>query len=128
MHQSPLPAGNATGRAWLGLAVLCLVVTATSIDVFVLLLALPEIAHDLHATAVEQLWITDVYGFMLVGFMITAGTLGDRIGHRRLLMTGGAVFATASVIAAFSKGPCCSSPPARCSGSPGRHSPRPPSA
>ena len=105
MHQSPLPTGKATRRAWLGLGVLCLVVAATSVDVFVLLLALPEIAHDLHATAVEQLWITDVYGFMLVGFMITAGTLGDRIGHRRLLMTGGAVFASASVVAAFSDGP-----------------------
>ena len=100
-----MPCQPHSGRAWLGVAVLCLTAFMTSIDIFVLLLALPEIAHELGATSVEQLWITDIYGFMLVGFMLSAGTLGDRIGRRRLLMIGASVFVVASIVAAFSISP-----------------------
>jgi DHA2 family multidrug resistance protein-like MFS transporter len=49
------------------------------------------------------LWITDIYGFFLAGFLITMGTLGDRIGRRRLLLIGAAAFGGASVLAAFSR-------------------------
>ena len=105
MHPSPARSDRAAFGAWLGLGVLGFVVAATSIDAFVLLLALPQIARDLHASAIQQLWITDIYGFMLVGFMITAGAVADRIGHRRLLMAGGTVFAGASVCCAFATGP-----------------------
>jgi DHA2 family multidrug resistance protein-like MFS transporter len=105
VHPSPAGSDRATLREWLGLGVLGSVVAATSVDAFVLLLALPQIARALHASAAEQLWITDVYGFMLVGFMITAGTVADRVGHRRLLMAGGTVFAGASVCCAFATGP-----------------------
>src|SRR3712207_3956733 len=45
----------------------------------------------------------DVYGFLLAGFLITMGTLGDRIGRRRLLLIGAAAFGAASVLAAFSR-------------------------
>ncbi|MEV6931106.1 MFS transporter [Dactylosporangium sp. NPDC051485] len=90
---------------WLGLAVLALPALLVSIDVFVLLLALPRIGADLHASSTEQLWILDVYGFLLSGFMITMGTLGDRIGRRRLLLLGAAAFGAASVAAAYSTGP-----------------------
>jgi DHA2 family multidrug resistance protein-like MFS transporter len=48
------------------------------------------------------LWITDIYGFMIAGSLITMGTLGDRIGRRKLLLSGAAVFGFASVLAAFS--------------------------
>jgi DHA2 family multidrug resistance protein-like MFS transporter len=51
------------------------------------------------------LWIMDIYGFLLVGFMLTAGTLGDRIGRRKLLLLGAAGFTVASVVAAFSVSP-----------------------
>ncbi|WP_460947995.1 MFS transporter [Okibacterium endophyticum] len=97
-----VPGPRASLREWVGLGVLGLASLLVSIDVFVLLLALPSIATDLGASATQQLWIMDVYGFLLVGFMLTAGTLGDRIGRRRLLLIGGAAFAVASVIAAFS--------------------------
>ncbi|WP_433604145.1 MFS transporter [Dactylosporangium sp. CA-139114] len=90
---------------WLGLAVLALPALLVSIDVFVLLLAMPRIGADLHASSTEQLWILDVYGFLLSGFMITMGTLGDRIGRRRLLLLGAAAFGAASVVAAYSSGP-----------------------
>lgn len=102
--RNPAPA-RAGARQWVGLGVLGLASLLVSIDVFVLLLALPILSRDLGASATEQLWIMDIYGFLLVGFMLTAGTLGDRIGRRRLLLIGGAAFAVASVVAAFSTTP-----------------------
>lgn len=96
---------RAGARQWVGLGVLGLASLLVSIDVFVLLLALPSLSRDLGASATEQLWIMDIYGFLLVGFMLTAGTLGDRVGRRRLLLLGGAAFAVASVVAAFSVSP-----------------------
>ncbi|GAA2632365.1 MFS transporter [Dactylosporangium fulvum] len=91
--------------AWIGLAVLALPTLLVSIDVFVLLLALPTLSADLHASSTEQLWILDVYGFLLSGLMITMGTLGDRIGRRRLLLIGATAFGLASVAAAYSTSP-----------------------
>jgi DHA2 family multidrug resistance protein-like MFS transporter len=89
-------------REWIGLAVLALPTLLVSIDVFVLLLALPSLSTDLGASSTEQLWIMDVYGFMVAGFLITMGTLGDRIGRRKLLLIGAAGFGAASVLAAYS--------------------------
>jgi DHA2 family multidrug resistance protein-like MFS transporter len=89
-------------REWIGLAVLALPTLLVSIDVFVLLLALPRLSTDLGASSTEQLWIMDVYGFLVAGFLITMGTLGDRIGRRRLLLVGAAGFGAASVLAAYS--------------------------
>jgi DHA2 family multidrug resistance protein-like MFS transporter len=89
-------------REWIGLAVLTLPTLLVSIDVSVVILALPHISESLGADSAQQLWIMDIYGFMLAGFMITMGTLGDRIGRRKLLMFGGTAFGVASVLAAFS--------------------------
>ncbi|GAA3927745.1 MFS transporter [Microbacterium soli] len=95
----------ASRREWAGLAVLALPTLLISLDIGVLFLALPHLSADLGAGGVQQLWITDIYGFMLAGFLITMGTLGDRIGRRRLLLVGAAVFGLASVLAAFSPTP-----------------------
>ncbi|CAI6084182.1 MFS transporter [Cohnella sp. JJ-181] len=89
-------------REWVGLAVLALPALLVSIDLSVMILALPHIGADLGADSAQQLWIIDIYGFMLAGFLITMGTLGDRIGRRRLLLIGGTAFMIASVWAAFS--------------------------
>ncbi|WP_328613218.1 MFS transporter [Amycolatopsis sp. NBC_00355] len=89
-------------REWVGLAVLALPTLLVSLDVFVLVLALPKLAVSLHADGTEQLWIMDTYGFMVAGFMVTMGTLGDRIGRRKLLLVGATAFGLASVAAAFS--------------------------
>jgi DHA2 family multidrug resistance protein-like MFS transporter len=88
-------------KEWIGLAVLALPTLLVSVDVFVMLLALPHLSEALHASPTEQLWIMDVYGFLLAGFMITMGTVADRIGKRRLLLVGAAAFGAASLIAAF---------------------------
>ena len=92
-------------REWIALAVLALPTLLVSIDVYVLLLALPHLAADLGASSIEQLWITDIYGFMLAGLLITMGTLGDRIGRKKLLLIGAVAFGVASVIAAYSTSP-----------------------
>lgn len=89
-------------REWVGLAVLALPTLLISVDVSVMVLALPHVGADLGADSAQLLWIMDIYGFMLAGFMITMGTLGDRIGRRRLLMIGAAGFGLASALAAFS--------------------------
>ncbi|RSD20045.1 MFS transporter [Amycolatopsis eburnea] len=99
---APVAGARAGRREWVGLAVLALPALLVSLDVFVLVLALPKLALSLHADGTEQLWIMDIYGFMVAGFMVTMGTLGDRIGRRKLLLIGAAAFGVASVVAAFS--------------------------
>jgi DHA2 family multidrug resistance protein-like MFS transporter len=97
------PDGSRAGsREWLGLGVLALSALMLSVDISVLFLALPSLSADLEPTATQLLWISDVYAFMLAGFLVTMGTLGDRIGRRRLLLIGAAAFGIASVVAAFS--------------------------
>ena len=99
------PGEKASLREWIGLAVLALPTLLVSIDVSVIILALPHIGGALGADSAEMLWIMDIYSFLLAGFMVTMGTLGDRIGRRKLLMIGGAGFGIASVLAAFSTSP-----------------------
>jgi len=89
-------------REWIGLAVLALPCLLYSMDLTVLYLALPKLTADLHPTSTQLLWITDIYGFFLAGLLITMGTFGDRIGRRRLLLSGAVAFGTASAFAAFS--------------------------
>jgi DHA2 family multidrug resistance protein-like MFS transporter len=89
-------------REWIGLAVLALPTLLLALDMSVLYLALPHLAADLRPSSSQLLWIMDIYGFMIAGFLITMGTLGDRIGRRRLLMIGAAAFCAASVLAAYS--------------------------
>lgn len=92
--------GRAGWREWWGLAALALPTLLLSVDLSVVYLALPTMAVDLALDGVEQLWFLDIYGFLLAGFLVTMGTLGDRIGHRRLLLIGAGAFGLASVLAA----------------------------
>ncbi|WP_049556741.1 MFS transporter [Nonomuraea sp. SBT364] len=88
-------------REWIGLAVLILPTLLLSIDVSVLHLAAPALSEDLRPTGAQLLWINDIYGFLIAGFLITMGTIGDRVGRRRLLLIGAAAFAVASALAAY---------------------------
>ena len=94
---------RATRRDWIGLAVIALPCMLYSMDLTVLNLAVPHLSADLEPSAAELLWIVDIYGFLVAGSLITMGTLGDRIGRRRLLLIGAAAFGIGSVLAAFSK-------------------------
>src|SRR4051812_27239068 len=87
-------------REWIGLGVLLLPALLVSMDMMVLYFAVPFISHDLEPTGTQQLWIMDIYGFLLAGMLVTMGSIGDRIGRRRLLMIGAAAFGGASVAAA----------------------------
>ncbi len=98
-------AGRATSREWIGLGVLALACLLYVMDLTVLDLAIPAITADLRPTSAQLLWIIDVYGFMVAGALVTMGTLGDRIGRRRLLLIGAAAFGAVSVLAAFSTTP-----------------------
>ena len=92
-------------REWIGLAVLALACLLYVMDLTVLHLAVPAISADLKPSSAQLLWIIDIYGFMVAGFLITMGTLGDRIGRRKLLLIGAAAFGVLSLLAAFSTSP-----------------------
>ncbi|KRE02531.1 MFS transporter [Bosea sp. Root670] len=93
---------KATRREWLGLIAIALPCMIYSMDLTVLNLAVPTLTRELKPSASQLLWIIDIYGFMVAGFLMTMGTLGDRIGRRKLLMIGAAFFGVASTVAAFS--------------------------
>ncbi|MDB5509704.1 MAG: transporter [Hyphomicrobiales bacterium] len=101
----PSVPGKATRREWLGLAVLALPCFLYAMDLTVLNLAVPKLTEDLKPTATQLLWIVDIYGFMVAGMLIPMGTLGDRIGRRRLLLLGALAFGAASIFAAFASTP-----------------------
>src|SRR5260370_3115455 len=100
---APIAPGPRAGRReWTGLAVLALPAFVIALDFSVLNLAVPVISRELMPTGTELLWIVDIYGFIMAGFLVIMGTLGDRIGRRRLLMLGAAGFGLASAAAAYS--------------------------
>jgi MFS transporter, DHA2 family, multidrug resistance protein len=99
MNAPTLP--KATRREWIGLLVIALPCILYSMDLTVLHLAVPALTRDLRPSSAELLWIIDIYGFLVAGSLITMGTLGDRIGRRRLLLVGAAAFGAVSIVAAF---------------------------
>ncbi|WP_457031966.1 MFS transporter [Kitasatospora sp. P5_F3] len=96
--------GLAGRREWTGLAVLLLPTLVLSMDMGILFFGLPFISKELQPSGTQQLWIMDMYSFVLAGLLIPMGALGDRIGRRKLLMAGAAGFAAASVLAATADG------------------------
>src|SRR3954469_20026147 len=104
MSTSPSPQ-RAGRREWLGVGALMLPCMLVVMDLSVLFLAVPSMSDDLHPSSTELLWITDVYGFLIAGALIVMGTIGDRIGRRRVLVYGSAAFGLSSVLAALSTTP-----------------------
>ncbi|MBO1336338.1 MFS transporter [Streptomyces sp. VRA16 Mangrove soil] len=101
-QSSPGATNSLAGRReWTAMGVLMLPLLLVSMDVSVLYFAVPSITADLEPTGTQQLWIFDIYGFVLAGLLMTMGALGDRIGRRRLLMLGATAFGAASVCAAY---------------------------
>ncbi|MFI6299997.1 MFS transporter [Nonomuraea sp. NPDC050790] len=92
---------KARAREWIALAVLGVPAVLVMMNMSVLYLALPSLSADLEPDGSQLLWITDIYGFTVAGSLVAMGTLGDRLGHRRILLVGAVAFTGASVIAAY---------------------------
>ncbi|MFI1565898.1 MFS transporter [Streptomyces sp. NPDC020490] len=90
---------------WLALSVLVLAVLLVAVDATVLGLATPYISEDLKPSGTQLLWIGDVYSFVIAGLLVTMGSLGDRVGRKRVLLGGAAAFGAVSVLNAFATGP-----------------------
>jgi MFS transporter, DHA2 family, multidrug resistance protein len=88
-------------REWFGLAIIALPCLLYSMDFTVLHLAVPSLVADLRPTSAQLLWIVDIYGFLLAGVLVAMGVLGDRIGRRKLLLIGAALFGLASILTAM---------------------------
>ncbi|MHC5907205.1 MFS transporter [Streptomyces sp. S6] len=101
MTHSTTHVNRAGRREWTALAVLMLPLLLVSMDVSVLYFAVPAISADLEPSGIQQLWIFDIYAFVLAGLLMTMGSLGDRIGRRRLLLFGAVAFGAASLLAAY---------------------------
>ncbi len=89
-------------QRWTFLAVVSLGLLMIGLDNSILYTALPRLTHVLHASALQSLWIINAYPLILAGLLLGTGTLGDRVGHRRMFITGLAIFGLASLAAAFS--------------------------
>jgi MFS transporter, DHA2 family, multidrug resistance protein len=92
-------------REWVGLGVLSLAALVYVMDLTVLHLAVPAISQDLQPSSTQLLWIIDIYGFTVAGFLVTMGALGDRVGRRKLLLVGAAAFGLVSILSAVSFSP-----------------------
>ena len=93
-----------TGR-WLALCVLVLAVLLVAVDATVLGLATPYISEDLKPSGTQLLWIGDVYSFVIAGLLVSMGSLGDRIGRKKLLLMGATAFGAISVLNAYATSP-----------------------
>ncbi|MFD3584346.1 MFS transporter [Streptomyces sp. NPDC058683] len=90
---------------WLALSVLVLAVLLVAVDATVLGLATPYISEDLEPTGTQLLWIGDVYSFVIAGLLVSMGSLGDRIGRKRILLCGATAFGAISVLNAYATTP-----------------------
>ncbi|AYN42106.1 MFS transporter [Streptomyces dangxiongensis] len=95
-------APGADAHRWVVLVVLCASLLLVALDATVLHVAVPAVTEDLRPGAVELLWIVDAYPLVCAALLILFGTLGDRVGRRRVLLLGYALFGVASAVAAFS--------------------------
>ncbi|CAL9631993.1 Multidrug efflux pump LfrA [Streptomyces sp. enrichment culture] len=101
---TPTEAVKRPGR-WLALSVLVLAVLLVAVDATVLGLATPYISEDLAPTGTQLLWIGDVYSFVIAGLLVSMGSLGDRIGRKRILLIGATAFGAVSVLNAYATSP-----------------------
>ncbi|MER7687908.1 MFS transporter [Streptomyces sp. NPDC097610] len=90
---------------WLALCVLVLAVLLVAVDATVLGLATPYISEDLKPSGTQLLWIGDVYSFVIAGLLVSMGSLGDRIGRKKLLLMGATAFGAISVLNAYATTP-----------------------
>lgn len=100
-EEHPFSAVPKSPHRWLLLMMVGLGLLLVTVDITILLTALPVLTHELHASAAEGLWIVNAYPLFSTGLLLGAGTLGDRIGHRRMYLVGLVIFGLASLMAAY---------------------------
>jgi EmrB/QacA subfamily drug resistance transporter len=101
---APVAAGAGVHRRrWWILSVLCLSVLLVVVDNTIVNVALPTMSRQLLASTQDLQWIVDAYTLVFAGLLLVGGNLGDRIGRRRILQAGLALFALTSVGAALSR-------------------------
>lgn len=100
-EEHPFSAPPKNPHRWLLLLMVGLGLLLVTVDITILLTALPVLTHELHASAAEGLWIVNAYPLFSTGLLLGAGTLGDRIGHRRMYLVGLVIFGLASLMAAY---------------------------
>ena len=100
-EEHPFSAAPKSPHRWLLLMMVGLGLLLVTVDITILLTALPVLTHELHASAAEGLWIVNAYPLFSTGLLLGAGTLGDRIGHRRMYLVGLVIFGLASLMAAY---------------------------
>ena len=100
-EEHPFSAAPKSPHRWLLLMMVGLGLLLVTVDITILLTALPVLTHELHASAAEGLWIVNAYPLFSTGLLLGAGTLGDRIGHRRMYLVGLVIFGLASLLAAY---------------------------
>ncbi|WP_283657807.1 MFS transporter [Paenibacillus sp. RC343] len=92
-------------KRWMILAIVSSALLLIVMDMTILYTALPSLTHDLGASASEKLWILNGYSLVMAGLLPAMGTLGDRLGYKKIFTLGLLVFAAASLTAAFSPVP-----------------------
>ncbi|MFG2575538.1 MFS transporter [Streptomyces sp. NPDC048481] len=92
---------GAGANRWVVLVVLCVSLLLVAVDATVLHVAVPAVTEDLRPDGIELLWIVDTYPLVCASMLILFGTLGDKVGRRRILLLGYALFGVASALAAF---------------------------
>src|SRR5918993_766620 len=92
-------------RRWFVLAVLCASVLVVVLDSTIVNVALPTLATELGASTSQLQWIVDAYVLVFAGLLMAAGSLGDRVGRKGVLMAGLALFATFSALGATADSP-----------------------
>src|SRR4051812_8157953 len=100
-----IPSYDGRMAKWWTLVAVCLATFMLLLDVTIVNVALPSIERDLGASFSDLQWVVDAYALTLAAFLLTAGSVADLIGRRRVFIVGVALFTTASALCGFSHTP-----------------------
>ncbi len=92
-------------RKWWTLLLVSIATFMLLLDVTIVNVALPDIQRELHASLSSLQWVVDAYSLMLAAFLLTAGSLGDRLGRRRVFTIGFGIFTFASFLCGIANDP-----------------------
>src|SRR3954468_13185449 len=92
-------------RKWWTLIAVCVATFMLLLDITIVNVALPSIQRDLNAGLSSLQWVVDAYALTLASFLLVFGSLGDRLGRRRIFSSGFAVFTVASLLCGLADDP-----------------------